>query len=644
MKLPAYPLITVDPYFSIWSKSDELNKSDTELWCGITKRLWGYITVDGVKYRFLGNKPAEKTIQQTDLEILPYITVYTFENEKVVLKVSFWTPLLFRDIHIMSLPCSYIDYKCISKDDSEHSIVISFALSEEFCYDGKIKAVSKATESCKGIDIAKMGQTEQKPLSRSGDGVSVDWGYFLISGGEVSANDDSENSIVSLHRFDLKNEYDCGDIVAFDDVLSIEIFGEKVRSVWCEKFGSIEEAICYCTVKHDDLLSEINSQNEMILNDSKKYGKDYQLILSAAARQVLAAHKLIRDPRGELLYFSKECHSNGCINTVDVTYPAVPMFLCYAPELVKAMLTAIFEFAGMPCWKFDFAPHDIGTYPLADGQVYALKDNFDKRKIIDRTQVFSNTEDIFDDRYQMPVEECGNMIICAYSYYFVTKDDSQIRSNAGLLEKWADYLKNAGIVLADQLCTDDFAGHVSKNVNLAVKSIMGIKCFSEICKLIGSERADEFAGTAQDLTDELCGSARVEDYLTFSLGNKKSWSLKYNLVWDILFDFRLFPSAIYDGESQVYREQLQKYGTPLDYRKNLTKSDWLLWSSVLDKSEKNVSLFSAAIVDYLADTEDRNCFTDWFCTDTAKEKGMDHRSVQAGLWMPVLRDKLKEMR
>ena len=54
MRLPAYPLITVDPFFSIWSRSETLYDAPTTLWCGIPKRLTGFVTVDGKKFRFLG--------------------------------------------------------------------------------------------------------------------------------------------------------------------------------------------------------------------------------------------------------------------------------------------------------------------------------------------------------------------------------------------------------------------------------------------------------------------------------------------------------------------------------------------------------------------------------------------------------------
>src|SRR6187431_1634832 len=60
-RAPAYPLVTHDPYFSIWSTSDELTASSTKHWTGTNHSLLGMINVDGTEYRFLGDK--EKTYQ-----------------------------------------------------------------------------------------------------------------------------------------------------------------------------------------------------------------------------------------------------------------------------------------------------------------------------------------------------------------------------------------------------------------------------------------------------------------------------------------------------------------------------------------------------------------------------------------------------
>lgn len=630
MRLPAYPLITIDPYMSIWSKSDLLYDSDTELWCGIKKRLTGTLTIDGKAYAFMG-KTKLPVIKQTDLTVTPFTTKYVFENDKVKLTVFFWTPLILEDLHTLSLPCSFIDYSVEAVDGKEHSITVSLSAGEEFAYN-KLPHISEKTAIEENeIAYAKIGRKHQNPLSKSGDAVAADWGFTCIYGGNCLYGSGRNAVTAKFDFFNVKNAA-ATHIIAFDDIYSIEYFGEKLKGLWTEKFSSVTDAILYCKNNRDELFEKLKKQESIFLEDAKQFGEDYTSILTAAARQVLAAHKLVRNSDGELLYLSKECNSNGCINTVDVSYPAVPLFLLYKPELVKAMLTGVFHFAHMPVWQAEYAPHDIGRYPLADGQVYALNNGVNKRTVY-RQKKFS----VYNPMWQMPVEECGNMLVMSYAYYCASKDAWQIRENYELLKKWANYLVKQGVILENQLCTDDFAGHSEKNVNLAIKCITGIACFAKISEALGMESS--YMQTAKEYADKLSEYKTEAGFLPFSLDNNDSWSLKYNLVWDGIFGFELFDKGIYRAESEKYRKELNRYGVPLDYRKDFTKTDWLIWSSCLDGTKENVGLFSKSICRYLAETNVRHCFTDWCETKVPKECGFNHRSVQGGLWMPILKEK-----
>ena len=633
MKLPAYPIATVDPHFSIWSRTDKINESDTYLWCGIRMKIDGLLHLDGETFRFLG-KSEHSEIAQKDCRITPYFSEYIFENKKVRLSFKTWSPFLFDDFCLLSTPVAYFNTSVTSLDGEKHQVSVSYIADNELCGSSDSKKITKYTDNCNGTKFAVMGLTQQDPLHTSGDTFRADWGYVCLMGGEVAA-DRNGISVKSAVKNVKKAEFTS--VIGYDDVYSINYFGEKLKGLWTERFESIGKAMKYCLINENELAARLKAQEKMILDDSKQFGKDYQAILSAAARQVLAAHKLVRNGKGQLLYMSKECHSNGCINTVDVSYPAAPMFLLYTPELIKAMLVGIFEFANMPLWKEDFAPHDIGRYPLACGQVYSLNPHI---HLLPHSYTYkriykAKTMKMYMPQFQMPVEECGNMLLLTYSYYKVSGDRDFLAENYDTLRRWADYLKKKGVILDNQLCTDDFAGHSKKNVNLAIKAVMGLACFAKI-----SEELDikgDFMETAKKYAHELTAASKTEKgYLPFSVDKKDSWSLKYNLVWDILFDFNLFDKELYKAETDKYRQELNAYGVPLDYRRDFTKTDWELWAACLDETKENVALFSKCICSYLGDTKDRNCFTDWHETKQPKQSGFDHRTVQAGLWMPVL--------
>lgn len=193
--------------------------------------------------------------------------------------------------------------------------------------------------------------------------------------------------------------------------------------------------------------------DEMIYDDAEKVGgKKYAEICSAAYRQVISAHKLFKDKQGNLLFFSKENNSNGCINTVDLTYPSAPLFLAYNPELLKGMMTSIFEYSASGRWNKPFAAHDIGTYPVANGQVYGG---------------------------DMPIEESGNMVILTAAIAKIEGTADYAKKYWDILTTWTDYLVEHGQDPANQLCTDDFAGHWAHNANLSVKSNNGSR---RICR------------------------------------------------------------------------------------------------------------------------------------------------------------------
>ena len=640
-RIPAYPLITIDPFCSIWADGDTLNKSHTMLWNGIPKSILGKIKVDGRSKRFLGYEDydVEKYMWQSDRDVRPIISSYTLECGEVKIIVKFWSPQILGDIYLLSLPIGFIDYEVFSNDGKNHEVEIEFMLHENICSNKPDDRFYKSYGR-----YAVMYNKDKAPLAYSGDGVEADWGKYYLYGESVCVKDDSFYRLCSSHKGNItpKKSYKAFDIVAFDDIYSIEYMGSKLKCIWTEKYRNIVKVCEYCEKNHNALLKKAENFEQSLINDAEPFGENYITVISTAYRHVLAGHKLVRDGKGNLLYMSKECYSNGCINTVDVSFPAIPLFYLYNPELIPAMMNGIFDFASKPIWKYDFSPHDIGIYPLADGQIYGsyrIPENEHRGIYKRKTDIVSYLDD-----EQMPIENSGNMIIMVYAYYLLTGDKKYLKKHFDMLKKWADYLVKYGDSKELQLCTDDFAGKFKGNINLTIKASVALYAFSKIAELFGADYY-EYKKEAKSKVNLVMKEGKENGHLMLAFDNKGTWSLKYNMIWDKIFGFGLFPLSLYEKEAALYLLKSNTYGVPLNSLRTFTKSDWEMWVSAFPKGVSLTRIISKKLVDFLEHTSDRVPFTDFYDTHTGEwTQQMCHRTVQGGLWMPVLVKKFSSLR
>lgn len=657
--IPSTPLITCDPYFSLWSSTNELTASKTCHWTGVAKEFDGYVTIDGIKYRFMGTDETAPAIEQTSLEITATKSQYQFKTDTVQLTVVFRTPLLLTDLDLTSRPVSYMTFSTVSLDSKEHEISVLVKLDEGHCYDGNdAKPMLGDIHHCDGFKAVWMGQKKQAPLSNSGDGITIDWGYLYLAAPSVahvgycttrsfkSATD--RHTLICdypLNAYADKN----GDgmlVIGYNDIASIQYFGDTLKGYWARNGKTMLQALGEAISEYRSVFSRCDIFDESLQSEAEQIGTaSYAKVCACAYRQTIAAHKLVADKDGNVIFVSKECFSNGCAVTVDISYPSSPLFLRYQPELVKGMLRPVFRFANLPAWEYDFAPHDVGRFPYVWGQVYGLKEyRVDNGETFEPFYSYPAGSNLYDFKSQMPVEESGNMLILTAAVAIADGDVGFVKENMPTLQKWVTYLIEYGADPGNQLCTDDFAGHLAHNVNLASKAIMGIEAYSILLLIIGKTvEAEQYHQKAATMANDWEKRATVGNRTVLAFGDTDSFSLKYNLIWDKLFGSELFSDTLYEKELACYLEKMNAFGVPLDSRKDYTKSDWLIWAGSFADDREVLAKFAEPLVNFLENAPSRNPFSDWFDTITAKQQpGFQNRTVQGGLFMPLLKKKMNE--
>jgi hypothetical protein len=352
-------------------------------------------------------------------------------------------------------------------------------------------------------------------------------------------------------------------------------------------------------------------------------GPQYADIAVLAYRQTLAAHKLVADLDGTPLYFAKENFSNGCIGTVDVTYPASPFFLLFAPQLLKAQMRPLLDYASLPRWRFPFAPHDLGQYPLANGQVYGGGEDREDR--------------------QMPVEESGNMLILTAALAKAEGSPDFARKYWPVLTKWAEYLRVKGLDPENQLSTDDFSGHRAHNTNLSLKAILALGAYAQLARSLGrTETAELYGKLSKDMASDWVKMAGDGDHFRLAFDKPGTWSQKYNLVWDRLLNLNLFPASVARKEVAFYLRQQKPYGLPLDNREAYTKLDWIVWSATLAEERSDFDALIAPVHRFLNKSPSRVPMTDWYESTDGTQRGFQARSVVGGVFIKALAERWRE--
>lgn len=648
-RVPSVPLITIDPFFSIWSPADTLNGADTQSWTNKSMPIRGIVSVDGIKKSVIGEVPNLPKMRQNSIEITPTQTIYEFSDNSILLRLTFAQHFDLKDLQTISEPLTYVEIRSYSLDKSKHNVEFEIQFDSSIVYEdltrNRIIAKKVIVEDAQEIF---MGKGRQTPLNYSGDLTDIDWGYLHLA--TLNAKNSFLDSISTGTKMQLQLRLDltCQSeetvgqfLIAYDDLQAIDYFGYTANAYWKKEEPSITQLLRKRLQAFNSIILDCKRiDNDIrVLSDSVG-GNSYSEITAIAYRQAIAAHKLIRDSNENIVFLSKECNSNGCIGTVDVSYPSIPLFLAFNPELVEGMMRPIFKFTQCSSWNYDFAPHDVGRYPYATGQVYGLKKDFDLRdgETAATLYDFPESSQIYELNDQMPIEECGNMVIMASTVDLITKSGF-LEENYDQLAQWAEFLLDYGQDPNNQLCTDDFAGHLAHNANLSLKAIVAVMLFGKALVAGGkhTESGERLMGYAKSMARIWTEDARSETDTRLAFDQPNTWSLKYNLVWDDIFSLGLFNPEIRRKELKRYLSEANEFGVPLDSRATYTKADWLMWIATMADKREDFDQFTSALLNYLIQTPSREPFSDWYDTNTGKMVGFKNRSVIAGVYMPLLK-------
>ena len=658
LRAPATPLVVHDPYFSIWSTTDRLTGGPTRHWTGKPQELTGIVRIDGKSFRVLGgHDDSIPALEETSRSITPTRTTVHLQNSAIELEICFLTPVFPDDLRLLSRPVTYLTWTVRSRDGAEHDVTLYLDADAAIATDTRDQPVVWSRDHVSGLSLLRVGTQDQRILRKWGDDVRIDWGYFYLAvpdaqgpaslaagnaddrrqfraNGTLPDEDDLEQPrmpqsrhpaipllIVALPLGKVGSSFvNRHVLLAYDDIYSVEFMHRQLLPYWRKEFSTFSALLQGAERDYSTLQQRAEKYDAELEHDlASAGGPEYTTISVLAFRQAIAAHKLVEDENGAPFFMPKENFSNGSISTVDVLYPSAPMFLLLNPKLVEAQLEPVMRYAGTSHWKFPFAPHDLGVYPLANGQQYGGGE--------------------LTEEDQMPVEESGNIILMFAALAHAEHNTDYASRYWPLLTRWADYLLDKGFDPENQLCTDDFAGHLAHNTNLSIKAIEALSAFAQLAQMRGDlAAAKKYGDPARTMAAEWVQKAADGDHFRLAFDKPGTWSQKYNIVWDTLLGLHIFPPKVAAEEIAFYKTKMNAFGLPLDNRANYTKIDWTIWTATLATSPADFQTFVHPVFKFLNETTDRVPMTDWYDTVTARMVGFQARSVVGGVYIKMLAD------
>jgi hypothetical protein len=654
---PSVPLAVRSPYLSTWLNADVGAGHWANFWTGRTTAITGLLRVDGTNYLFLGNPSVpDHTISrgavQRALDVTATRSRFVLEAGGAELTLTFLSPVEPGDLRRQSVPMSYILADVRSGDGKAHDVALYFDISGEWASgDSGTKIGWKQQDlSGAGASLTTLSFAADSPQVLRENGDMAAWGTVVFSATKRSGlswqiSADTAARAAALDGTALSNSADTRQPRAINDswpvfafrfdlgtvrattsaVLSVghvrepavSYLGEQLPPLWKSYWSSWQDMAAFFHGDAAAAQQRTAALDRKVRQDATAAGGEkYAALCALALRQAYAGTELV-SRNGKPWAFLKEISSDGNVSTIDVTYPAMPVFLYLDPEYLALILQPLFDYPENGGWPKEFAEHDLGSsYPNATGH----NDG--------------NEED-------MPVEESANMLLMTAGYLARTGSSSAksfATAHYAILKKWADYLVANALDPGYQNQTDDFTGFIAHSANLALKGILAIGAMGRIATAAGnSADAASYTATAKSYIAQWVDKAQDTsgDHLKLAYDQPGTWSLKYNGYPDALLGLGLVPKSVAQEEADWYLSQVNQFGIPLDLRHSYTKGDWEMWTAAWLHGHPVSGYLVSALYDFVNSSPSRVPFTDWYDTAADTQNGFQARPVVGGIFALV---------
>lgn len=327
---PSVPLVTFDPYLSIWSAADHLTDRPTQHWTARTQSLVSLIRVDGTAYRLMGNEPdATPALPQTGLQVTPTRSIYEFQSDKIHVTLTFMRPALPDDLDAMALPLSYLTWAVRSVDGKDHAVSLYDSTSSQLVVNNNDEPVQWQREKAGNLTALRVGTVEQDVLGSSGDDHRINWGYAYAAAASAQARAAIGADNVLLNAFVAKGALPEGDdarmpravsdeqpvlafvfdlgkvsaapvvrqvMVAYDEIFAINYFGRKLLPYWRRNGATVEQMLEKAARDYPQLARRCEEFDGKLTADATKAGgAKYAQMCALAYRQCACACGLAAD-------------------------------------------------------------------------------------------------------------------------------------------------------------------------------------------------------------------------------------------------------------------------------------------------------------------------------------------------------------